>query len=336
MRIAVVNDVKAIIEILKRIITLNPEHEIAWTAGDGSQAVTKCAEDTPDLILMDLIMPVMDGIEATRRIMSESPCAILIVTASVAGNAGKVFEAMGAGALDAINTPSLSQSENVEALNKKLGTIGKLISKNKKSARQKDDSPLIPKDLPLVVIGSSTGGPSALADILSRLPQDFYAGIVVVQHVDSGFARGLADWLDEQAVLKVRLASAGDRPTPGEVLLAGTSDHLILKSNGYLGYTPDPRDYVYRPSVDVFFESALKSWPNQVVGVLLTGMGRDGAAGLLSLRRRGMHTIAQNMDTCAVYGMPKAAVELGAATEVLAIDAIAEALINVVRRRTNQ
>lgn len=331
MKIGVVNDVSAILKILTRVINEHTEHQVAWTAQDGAAAVEKCAAERPDIVLMDLIMPVMDGIEATRRIMDQSPCAVLVVTASVTINAAKVFEAMAAGALDAISTPTLAGAQaksSIDALQRKLTTIGKLITRH--------TPPLAPtpapkpatagRQFPLVAIGSSTGGPGALATLLSELPHSLPAAIVVVQHVDSQFAPGLAQWLNDQTALPVRLAADGDRPEPGTVLLAGTSDHLILSPNRQLTYTAHPKDYVYRPSVDVFFDSVAAHWPCDPIGVLLTGMGRDGASGLLALQRAGRYTIAQDRASCAVYGMPKAAVELGAACEVLPIDSIAGAL----------
>lgn len=331
MRIAIVNDVHAIAQILAQAISENTEHQICWIARDGAEAIARCRDDLPDLILMDLVMPNMDGVEATREIMARTPCAILVVTASVSGNAGKVFEAMAAGALDAVNTPVLRGADSAHSLDnllRKLTTLGKLIARNHTPPAPGPSQPAGPCEpgLALVAIGSSTGGPGALATILSSLPADLPAAIVVIQHVDPEFAESMAHWLDGQTGLRVRLARVGDRPTRGEVLIAGTGDHLTLTRNGKLTYTPEPQEYVYRPSVNVFFESAAVHWRNKVVGVLLTGMGRDGASGLLSLHRRGMPTIAQDQQSCAVWGMPKAAIALGAAREVLPLHEIAGAI----------
>lgn len=331
MRIAIVNDVNAIAQILAQAIAQHTEHEVCWIARDGMEAVARCRDALPDLVLMDLMMPNMDGVEATRQIMNHTPCAILVVTASVSGNAGKVFEAMAAGALDAVNTPVMrgaGADEGLATLLRKLATIGKLIARNPApppAPGQRTPGPC-ETGLPLIAIGSSTGGPGALATILSQLNAELPAAMVIVQHVDPEFSASMAQWLDGQTSLRVRLAEPGDRPTRGQVLIAGTSDHLILKRNGRLDYTNEPRDYVYRPSVNVFFESAAAHWRNQVVGVLLTGMGRDGASGLLSLRQHGMPTIAQDQQTCAVWGMPKAAIALGAAQQVLPLDEIATAI----------
>jgi two-component system response regulator WspF len=329
MRIAIVNDTSIAVEALRRVVVKVPDYEIAWIARDGAEAVAKCAADTPDLILMDLLMPIMDGVEATRRIMTTSPCAILVVTSTVSGNASKVFEAMGYGALDAINTPMLGTGGHTEGgagLLSKIATIGKLIGKPARNRKLQIPKPksLVPA---LVAIGSSTGGPKALAAVLSQFSRSFQAAVVIVQHVDAQFAPGLVDWLNEQTALPVELAMAGCPVEGGKVLVAGTNDHLVLQSNLTLTYTEEPRDYPYRPSVDVFFSSIADCWPGKGIGVLLTGMGRDGAQGLMSLRSASWHTIAQDRATSVVYGMPKAAAELGAAVQILPIQAIGSILI---------
>lgn len=181
----------------------------------------------------------------------------------------------------------------------------------------------------LVAIGSSAGGPPALAVLLRGLPRNFSAAIIIVQHIDGRMAAGMADWLGHQCVLPVRVAAEGDRPAGGEVLIAATSDHLVLKSYDRLGYTSEPRELVYRPSVDVFFQSVRRRWRASAVGVLLSGMGRDGAVGLKELRQHGCHTIAQDEASSAVYGMPKAAAAISAAVEVLPMEHIAARLIEV-------
>ena len=182
----------------------------------------------------------------------------------------------------------------------------------------------------LIAIGSSAGGPAALATVLGGLPKDLPAAIVIVQHVDERMAQGMAEWLAQQCVLPVRVAKEGDQPTLGVVLLAKTSDHLIFKTSVRLGYTAEPRDYVHRPSVDAFFQSVCRWWEGDVIGVLLTGMGRDGALGLKALRDQGRSTIAQDEESCAVYGMPKAAAALSAAVDILPLTRIASRLVGLV------
>jgi two-component system, chemotaxis family, response regulator WspF len=329
VRIGIANDVPTIAESLRRIVSIRPGTQVIWVARDGAEAVTMCAKDTPDLILMDLIMPRIDGVEATRQIMANTPCAILVVTSSVGTNSQRVFEAMGHGALDAIDTPTLAPEKSrapAAALIATIDRIAKVIANRNERAVIKS-APAAVRPMShrggLVAIGSSAGGPAALAKVLGGLPRDFPASIVIVQHVDERFAIGMAEWLNQISPLPVRVAGEGDLPSPGNVLLASTRDHLTLKSADRLGYSPEPADYVYRPSVDVFFQSVARVWRGDVVGVLLTGMGRDGAIGLKALRDKGWHTIAQDRASSAVYGMPKAAAELNAAVEILALDRIA-------------
>lgn len=334
MRIAIVNDMLMAVEAVRRVLSRDRNHEIAWIARDGEEAVVKCAQDTPDLILMDLYMPKMDGVEATRQIMARTPCAIVIVTGDVDHNASAVFEAMGAGALDAVNTPMLEQmGSSAPPLLNKVETIRRLLGSGNGQTGRSSGPRFSGTNLPtLVVLGASAGGPAALGKVLSHLPADFPSPIVVVQHVDAQFAESLAHWLNGQTSLQVRLAREGDHPERGSVLLAGTQDHLVFSSPGLLAYTPLPIENSYRPSVDVFLKSADRCWAGPIVGVLLTGMGRDGAEGLRLLRDHGHHTIAQDEATCAVYGMPKAAAQLGAAREILPLDQIASRLCSLVKR----
>lgn len=334
MNIGIVNDLPLAVEVMRRAIALRADHRVLWVATDGAQAVDFCVAQPPDVVLMDLIMPKFDGVEATRRIMAKSPCSILIVTSSVGANAWRVYEAMGAGALDAVDTPTLADNRLAAAaqpLLAKIDQIGRLLDKPA-AYHQRPSAPVTRGAAPLIAIGASAGGPGALATILGNLPADFGAPIVMVQHVDKAFAEGMAQWLDDQTALKVRAALSGDTPQPGEALLAATNDHLHLTRTGSLDYIREPADTPYRPSVDVFFHSVVEHWRGDAVGVLLTGMGRDGAIGLKAMRAKGYHTIAQDQATSAVYGMPKAAAALDAARLILPLGSIAGELTSLVKR----
>lgn len=322
MRIAIVNDMPLAVEALRRALSFEPAHQVVWVASNGLEAVQRCAELTPDLILMDLIMPVMDGVEATRQIMAETPCAIVIVTVDRQANVSRVFEAMGHGALDVVDTPPLGVGNPKDAaapLLRKILNIGWLIGQRGTRVRAET----------LPAIGSSAGGPAALEILLKGLPRDFPAAIVLVQHVDQVFAAGMAEWLSSASGLPVRLAREGEPPQSGVVLLAGTNHHIRLLKNGTLAYTAEPVNEIYRPSIDVFFESVASHWNGDAVGVLLTGMGRDGAQGLKLLREQGYLTIAQDQQSSAVYGMPKAAAAIDAAVEIRPLDRIAPRLLEV-------
>ncbi len=333
MKIAIVNDMPLAVEALRRALAFEPAHQVVWVARNGAEAVQLCAENTPDLILMDLIMPVMDGVEATRRIMAETPCAIVIVTVDRQQNVHRVFEAMGHGALDVVDTPALGAGNAQEAaapLLRKILNIGWLIGEKPTRSRPVPAAQRSSASCQrLVAIGSSAGGPAALEVLLKGLPKDFSAAIVLVQHVDQVFAAGMAEWLASASGLDVRLAREGEPPQAGAVLLAGTNHHIRLLKNGTLAYTAEPVNEIYRPSIDVFFESVASYWNGDAVGVLLTGMGRDGAQGLKLMRQQGYLTIAQDQQSSAVYGMPKAAAAIDAAVEIRALEKIAPRLLEV-------
>ncbi len=331
MKIGIVNDSVIAVEALRRTLAQRPGLEVAWVAHDGAQAVQMCAPVPPDLVLMDLVMPVMDGVAATREIMRRTPCPILIVTSDVGHHASLVFDAMGAGAVDAVDTPVLGAAELARPASSLLAKI-EAVAAQQADARI-PQTVVVPRVVPetdaLVAIGASAGGPAALATLLGRLPANFAAGVIVVQHVDDAFAPGMAAWLDQQTPLCVRLVEAGERPTAGVVLLAGGNRHLRVDASGRCVYTDEPRDAVYRPSIDVFLRSVAENWRSRAVGVLLTGMGRDGAAGLGAMRTQGFMTIAQDRATSAVYGMPKAAAEAGAASQILPLNIIAPQLVTL-------
>lgn len=336
MDIGIVNDLEICIESLQQVLASAPEHRLVWVARDGQEAVDRCKELTPDLILMDLIMPVMNGVEATRKIMQSTPCPILVVTSTVSGNSAKVFEAMSAGALDAVATPVIGKMDETvigEELLKKIHQIGQLTgSLHKKPEKSRSIAkPKVQIDgIDLVVLGCSTGGPNILIEILSALPEKFPASIIIVQHMDKQFTPGLVQWIDSKVNLPVSVARAGDIPEPGKILMACTDDHLVMTSTLTLSYTEEPKDNFYHPSVDVFFSSVAQFWPGEGVAALLTGMGRDGAEGLLALHNRNWYTIAQDRDSSIVYGMPKAAAQLGAATDILPAGKIGTAISNYI------
>lgn len=330
MKLGLVNDLPIALEVLSRIVE-EAGHEVVWKAMDGEEAVALCRADTPDLVLMDLYMPVMDGVEATRRIMRESPCPIIVVTATVDGASSLVFDALSHGALDAVNTPAVGATGDLRGgaeLLRKIELLGKLQGvpapsmsheSSKKSHTGSDDG------LRIAVLGASTGGPGALTTILESLPLLLKGALIIVQHVDEQFAAGLAAWLQEHTAVPVELARPGQAPERNHIYLAATNDHLLLDSEGRFALRM-ATDREASPSVDVMMLSLAENGPSLGFAALLTGMGEDGARGLLSLKQRGWETVAQSRETCVVWGMPRAAEKLGAASAMLSPEEIGRKL----------
>ena len=337
MRIGIVNDMPMIAEALRRTVSHNGAHEVDWIAHDGLSAIAHCKIQKPDLILLDLIMPGIDGVEVTRQIMRHTPCPILLVTSSINSNMSLVFQALGEGALDAVDTPQLggaNADSSATSLLNKIYQIERIVrdkhdifgsSLSSSSAKQNSAN--------LVVMGASAGGPAALNTVLSGLKSNFDAAVLVVQHIDAEFVANLAKWLALECQLPLRLAVDGECLKAGTVLLAGADGHLTITSDQRLRYIQEPRDSAYRPSVNVLFNSVCKHWNGNTAGVLLTGMGTDGAKGLKALRDKGCYTIAQDQATSAIFGMPKAAVELDAAIDILPLHEIAPNLNRFIIRQ---
>ncbi len=342
MRIAIVNDLRIAQEILRHAVGLIPGASVAWIALDGREALTKCRADRPDLILMDMVMPVMDGALSTRAIMKECPCPILVVTSSIEGNLSLVYEALSAGAIDAVHTPTMGSNgtiNGVDALARKarvaLAANGAAWSHSPTSPTPSIDRSVgrvagIHSGAPLVAIGSSTGGPHALSVVLRDLSSAPPCCIVIVQHIDKTYAPGLAQWLSGEIKRPVTVAVEGTALSPNMILVASTEDHLVVRG-GVLRYVVEPVQQIFRPSVDVFFASIRQDRITSSVAILLTGMGRDGAEGLRALRDSGWHTIAQDESTSVVWGMPGAAVAMGAAVEVLPLERIGVAAISALQ-----
>jgi two-component system response regulator WspF len=340
MKIAIANDVAMAAEALRRVVASTAEHQVLWIARTGAEAVRMAAESRPDLILMDLNMPELDGVDATRQIMEHSPCAILVVTGRPQDNVNQVFRALGAGALDVTATPVLQGQPGGDAeLLAKIRTMDKLIrhsggnqamlprsAANAGGNGNASSEPETEKVTALLAIGASTGGPVAVSKLLAGWKAPRGCAIVVVQHIDQHFADNFARWLGEQLEMPVRSAEEGDELVAGTILIAKSNDHLTLDQNLRLRYDAHPKDYAYRPSVDVFFHCVAQHWKGEAIGVLLTGMGRDGAEGLLAMRRAGQTTIAQDQASSAVYGMPRAAAELDAAQMILPLAKIGPVL----------
>ena len=324
MRIAIVDDLALARETLRRFVSGLPGHTVAWVAEDGEQAVQRAAADRPDVVLMDLVMPVLDGVEATRRIMAASPCPILFVTSSVTGNFSHVMRGMEAGGIDAVNKPTLGPDGSFRDAENLVAKLEKLSRSKKETAGTTINE--IKLMCPVVAIGASTGGPQAIAKILPDFNANMNAAIVVAVHIDAFFTSDMQRFFQDCCPLPVVAVRDATAILPNQVYLAVTNDHMVVNSSRKLVNVREPAGYLYRPSVDEMFASLAANWPRPGVAALLTGMGKDGAKGLLKLKQAGWRTFAQDEATSVVYGMPKEAAELRAAHQVLPIGHIAGAI----------
>lgn len=336
IRIGIANDVRLATAVLRRVVEGDPRLSVAWTAIDGAEALRLCSEQPVDLVLMDLKMPNMDGVEATRRIMANCPCPILIVTSTIDGHLDMVYEALGFGALDVTTTPVVGDkrvADSGQALQRKIYAL----CKDYDAAQRATASPTahaatkhtIDQTGPSVLlIGASTGGPAVIMDILSALPANFPAAILIAQHIDPEFVKGLAEWLGGHSKNPVKLAVAGEQISAGTVYIAASDRNLIMSAPDRLEYTDEPKGSFYKPCINALFASAARQCGKNSAAVLLTGMGSDGAEGLLALKQAGIATAAQDEQSCIVYGMPRAAAALGAAALIASPGDMSDFLIH--------
>lgn len=342
IRVVVADDSPVAREMLLQILQSDPGIDVVGTATNGAEAVEAVARLRPDLVTMDIHMPKMDGLEATERIMAYTPTPILVVSSSVYGDGmGRAFDALAVGALEVMKKPEPKDWAALGTIAREIIRTVKILSRVKvithiRGRRAPIHGPA-PVQVPahersravrIVAIGSSTGGPTALLAVLARLPEDFPVPVVIAQHIAEGFVPGLASWLDSGSQIKVVAAADGDVMQPGVAYMATTGSNMEVDGMT-LRFTAPKAGQLYIPSADTLFESVAVSYHDRAIGVLLTGMGADGAMGLKTLYDRGTKTICQDEATSTVWGMPKAAIDLGAAGSILPVHEIA-AEINAI------
>jgi two-component system, chemotaxis family, response regulator WspF len=331
MRIAVIDAPLAALDRIKRIIRMVSGCHIAWATTGFTQAMDLMEKDRPDLLMISLSVDDKSAIKEVGRIKRCYDYPVLIIDSK--GEDKTVFKCMASGAVDVVKiSKGMSDEQAKEVLAPKLHVIASLLQKTL-SIKPLSQESAVDENSILVAIGCSTGGPAALATVLSSLPKNLAASVMVVQHLDEQFSKEFIQWLDSNSNLPVYVAKKGGFPEKGKVLIAGQDKHLILTQSGAFDYNEEPKSTPYRPSVDQFFFSVAKSWKGQCVAVLLTGMGKDGGEGMVRIKARRFHTIAEHESTCVVYGMPKAAIELGAVIEILPIHKIAHAIMGFVGRK---
>jgi two-component system chemotaxis response regulator CheB len=346
VKVLIVEDSPVQQALLGHILSTDPEMRVIGTANNGAEAVDFVTRQRPDVITMDLNMPQMNGLDATRRIMETTPVPIVIVSANWdPQEVATTFRAMEAGALAGVEKPRGPGHKDFEATAQQLVQTIKLMSEVKVVRRWprrqiEQPAPFLAPPLPemmqpttaikMVAIGASTGGPPVLQTLLSSLPKQFSVPVLIVQHIAAGFLPGLVEWLSQVTHFPVRIPAHGDLLLPGHAYLAPDGFHLGVERGPRAVLNQAPPENNLRPAVSHLFRSVAETLGNQAVGVLLTCMGKDGAAELKMLRDKGAITIAQDKESSAVHGMPGEAIQLGAVTHVLSPERIVEALVKLV------
>lgn len=351
IKVLVVEDSPVSLKLLVHILTSDPEIEVIGTATNGKEAIEFLKKGKPDVITMDIKMPVMDGMEATRRIMETTPIPIVIISASYKPDETKLaFQAIESGAVAILEKPSGVGSIQYDMLASKIKETVKLTSEVKVLKRWikpvktdftnnpltsesqkcfKDFKTHSSSDYSIIAIGASTGGPPVLKTIISLFPKDFKASIIIVQHISIGFLPGLIDWLSQSSNLPIKTAAHNDILQPGHVYFAPEDSHIGLETGTTITTSKSSPENGHRPSVSFLFRSVALAAGRNSIGVLLTGMGIDGARELKQMKDKGALTFAQNEESSVIFGMPGEAVKLDAAAYILPPEAIAKELLRL-------
>ena len=350
IKVLVVDDSAVVRDLLKHILTSQSEIVVIGEAKDGQEAVEFVAVNKPDVITMDINMPRLNGFEATRQIMQKYPVPIVIVTASWNPNdLNKTWTAMEAGAVAAIEKPRYSTEEDYKNNAKNIVDTVRLMSQVKVVRRwpkrkvavtevsaDRTDSRLSVPRYEIVAIGASTGGPPVIKELLETLPENFSAPIAIVQHIARNFTAGLVEWLDRSTALKVRVAKNREILESGTVYVAPDGFQMKVDLSSHIILTDDPPENGLKPSVSYLFRSVAEIFGKKAVGILLTGMGKDGAYELRTLKDKGAITIAQDKETSVIHGMPGEAIKIGGATHIAAPDRIVGLLMRLIGAGANK
>jgi two-component system chemotaxis response regulator CheB len=343
IRVLIVDDSPTVALLLRAILNADPEITVVATARSGEEGVRMTLSLNPDLVTMDVHLPGIDGYEATRRIMATRPTPIVIVTASFEPDQiQRSFQALEAGALAVVRKPVGPGHAGFHAAGEELVKMVKTMATVKvvgqRTGRRSTFAPSQAVNPPagavdVVAIGASTGGPAALATVLGGVPANCPVPMLIVQHISAGFDAGLVEWLSTVTQHKVALAQDGQSLAPGQVLVAPQGKHMGVSMSRRIRLDGESAAIgAFRPSVTYLFSSLAKSYGSRAVGVILTGMGNDGSAGLVELHKAGGYVLAQDEASCVVYGMPGAAVAAGVVDRILPLNRIAEALFALLEK----
>jgi two-component system, chemotaxis family, protein-glutamate methylesterase/glutaminase len=336
IKVLLADDSVVVRAVLRDIFHATDDIAVVGEAENGKEAITLTEQLKPDLIVMDIMMPIMDGLTAIEVIMARFPTPILVLSATMDDREVKhAFTAIKKGALDVMEKPHLSGLQHGSSFEARIIEKARILARVKVIRRRptKADKAELKTGYQkggrnILAIGASTGGPKAVMSIMKGLPADLKATIFIVQHIASGFARGFAQWLDHDSRLNVRLAADGQGYGKWEALVAPNDCHMVLEKGKIRLLQTEPVNCC-RPSIDVFFNSLAEEEGARVVGVLLTGMGKDGAQGLRHIKDKGGFTMVQDEMSCTVFGMPKAAIALDAADEIVPLLSLPEAITKI-------
>ena len=342
IEVLLVEDSPVVQLLLKHVINADPRLHVMGTANDGEAAVQFLSHDKPDIVLMDVQMPKMDGFDATRKIMETEPLPIIICSATMhREEVNTTFRALEAGAVAFVDKPVGLGHTGFDAMAKELTDSIKLMSEVKVVKRwakpqrgeavSAAEKPSVP--VKLIAIGASTGGPPVIQTILAALPKNLPVPVLIVQHIAAGFLPGMVEWLKQTTGLPVEMARHGEEALPGHVYLAPDGQQMGIAAGNRIQLGSEPPENGLRPAVSYLFRSVANTCGANAVGVLLTGMGCDGAAELKLMKDKGAVTIAQDAESSIVHGMPGEAIRLGGATHVLPPPRIAATLATLVNNR---
>jgi two-component system chemotaxis response regulator CheB len=348
IKVLIVDDSAAIRVLLTQLLSEAPDIEVVGSASDPYKAREKMRVLQPDVLTLDVEMPRMDGLTFLGKIMASRPMPVIMISSYTEEGCDTTLQALELGAVDFVTKPRLDTLEGMASIGKDIIDKVRIASRARVTRQppaptpsQLDDTcvpsePTTVRDDKVVAIGTSTGGTQALTQVLPLLPPDS-PGIVAVIHMPSGFTKSYARRLDEMCRLQVREASDGDAIISGRVLIAPGNYHMAVRRSGaryVVAITDDAPVNQFRPSVDVLFHSCARTVGSNALGVILTGMGNDGAEGLLAMKNAGAPTIAQDEESCVVFGMPKQAIQLGGVESILPLDRIADGILSRTRRMT--
>jgi two-component system chemotaxis response regulator CheB len=333
IRVLVVDDSVFQQDVITDILQSDPEIEVIGCAGDGVEAIEQTLKLRPDVITMDIKMPKMDGLDATREIMAKRPTPIVVVSTIIQKQEEFALNCLERGALDFVPLSGQTDVLADELLSKvKVCSRIKVVTHPRARKLSSSQSSVGKKGYQIIGIAVSTGGPVALKAVLSKLPSQFPAPVVIVQHIPEGFTKSLAEWLSGQSRISIAEANDGEALEPGRVYLAPSGHHLIVDREKKIRLLDKEFDrYYHKPSGDIMLKSIAEVYGHKAIGIILTGMGKDGAEGIKAIREVGGFTLAQDRSTSIIYGMNKTAIEEGSVKEIVPLDQIAKKLMTLMK-----